>query len=321
MKIPVISVVGPTSSGKSFIAHSLALKMMNEVGIGAEIISCDSVQVYKYFDIGTDKVPIEQREEIPYHLIDILEPNAGRFSAGRFRKSFDEIVEKIKSRNNIPIMVGGTGLYYKSVKVGFSEGPEANDEIRNELTSLARRKGTEFLYNMLKEVDEEYAVKISKNDLKRIIRALEVFEITGKPFSKIHFYSVPSPHRIYSFLLLPKREILYNKIGERVNKMINKGLVNEVRWLIEKYGSDIYPLQSIGYKEITQFLEGKTPLENTIELIIKNTRNFAKRQITLFRHTPVDETVYLNEISESSLNEVVNMIFKRTLSILNVPVQ
>ena len=317
MKVPVISIVGPTASGKSFIAHALALKIISELGIPSEIISCDSVQVYKYFDIGTDKVALSRRKEVAYHLIDILEPDEGRFSAGQFRRSFDRIVEEINSRSGIAIMVGGTGLYYKSVRVGFAEAPEANSEIRNELTKLAMEKGTEFLYGMLKEIDEVYASKISKNDLKRIIRALEVFRLTGKPFSEIHSLSVPSKHKIYSFLMLPERRVLYEKVNERVDKMIEKGFVGEVEWIVRKYGTGIYPLQSIGYKEIVEFLEGNISLDIAIGLIKKNTRNFAKRQITLFRHTPVDEVVYLEEISEWALVKVVERIFKKVCEFLN----
>jgi tRNA dimethylallyltransferase len=317
MKVPVISIVGPTTSGKSFVAHTLALRIMNDLKIPSEIISCDSVQVYKYFDIGTDKVPLSQRKEVTYHLIDILEPNEGRFSAGQFRKSFDEIVEGINSRSSVAIMVGGTGLYYKSVRVGFAEAPEANNEIRNELTRLAKEKGTDFIYDMLKKVDEIYASKISKNDLKRIIRALEVFRLTGKQFSEIHSFSVPSRHKIYSFLMLPERRLLYERINERVDKMIEKGLIDEVKWIIQNYGTDIYPLQSIGYKEMVEFLRGSISLTQAIELIKRNTKNFAKRQITLFRYTPIDEVVYLNEISEETLVEVVEKIFEKVCEFLN----
>lgn len=304
----VVGIVGPTSSGKSYIAHNLA-RLLKKEGVESEIISCDSVQVYKYFDIGTAKVSKEYREEFKYHFIDILEPNESRFSAGEFRKRFDEIVFSLFEKKKIGILVGGTGLYYKAVKVGIFEGPPANETIRSKLYSIAREKGVDFLYSKLKEVDKEYAQKISNNDLKRIVRALEVFEITGIPFSELHkLYTKPSPFEIYSYFILPERKELYNTINSRVDKMLDLGLIDEVKFILNKYGKDIYPLSSIGYKETIEYLENKITFDRMVEIIKKNTRNFAKRQITLFKNTYFDNLVKINKITYEVLDDVVFQI-------------
>lgn len=307
----VIGIVGPTCSGKSYIAHNLA-KELKALGVDSEIISCDSVQVYKHFDIGTDKVSQEMRHEVPYHLIDILEPDEGRFSAGEFRKMFDKIVSGLVEKGKIGILVGGTGLYYKAVKVGMFEGPSADPEIREKLYKIAKEKGPEFLYYRLKEIDPDYANKITKNDTKRIVRALEVFELTGKKFSELHkTFTTPSPFKIYSFFIMPDREKLYNAVNERVDRMIAKGLVKEVRWIVNNYGKELHPLTSIGYKEVLEYLEKKISFEKMVRLIKKHTRNLAKRQITLFKNTSVDETILLPSIDKYSLDMVVKAIIQR----------
>lgn len=311
----VFCIIGPTSSGKSYIAHTLARKL-RKIGIESEIISCDSIQVYKHFDIGTDKVSKELREEFKYHLIDILEPNEGRFSAGEFRKRFDNIASNIISTGKIPILVGGTGLYYKALRIGIFEGPSANQTIRERLYKIAEEKGTQFLYNILQNVDYEYAKKISQNDLKRIVRALEVYEITGTPMSKLHnSLTKPSTFKMYAFFILPRRDVLYSTINLRVDRMIEKGLIEEVKYIIETYGTNIYPLSSIGYKEIVEYLSGKVSFEKTIQLIKKNTRNFAKRQITLFKNTIYEELVNLQNISQKDLDETSEYIFEKIMKL------
>ncbi|MFN4246029.1 MAG: tRNA (adenosine(37)-N6)-dimethylallyltransferase MiaA [Brevinematia bacterium] len=312
----VFCIVGPTSSGKSYIAHNVARKLI-EFGVGTEIISCDSVQVYKYFDIGSAKVSIELRKEVPYHLIDIFEPNEGVFSAGDFRKRFDEIVWKLVSSNKIAILVGGTGLYYKAVKVGIFEGPSANKNIRENLYRKVEKDGVESLYSYLYHIDPEYASKISKNDTRRIIRAIEVYEITGKKFSELHKISTKkSPFKIYSFFIFPNRSELYSAINHRVYKMIKEGFVDEVKWIISNYGKNIYPLNSIGYKEVRDYLDGKLGYNDMIELIKKNTRNFAKRQITLFKHTSVDETIIIDTINPKNLDIFAEIIFEKIISLI-----
>ena len=307
----VICIVGPTSSGKSYIAHNVA-RRLREIGIESEIISCDSVQVYKYFDIGSAKVSVELRKEFTYHLIDILEPDEGRFSAGDFRKRFDEIVFNLVKLRKIGILVGGTGLYYKAVKVGIFEGPSANLPLRELLYKEAERKGVKSLYLRLCEVDPEYARKIYENDLKRIVRALEVYETTGKKFSELHSIKTkPSPFRLYSFLILPNRDELYSAINTRVDNMVNNGLIDEVKWILDKYGKNVYPLSSIGYKEVCNYLDGTLSYNDMLDLIKKNTRNFAKRQITLFRHTHIDEVIFLNSVNHESFYNVSEKIFEK----------
>ncbi|MEN2998890.1 MAG: tRNA (adenosine(37)-N6)-dimethylallyltransferase MiaA, partial [Brevinematia bacterium] len=188
----------------------------------------------------------------------------------------------------------------------------ANLEIREKLYKVAQEKGKEFLYLSLARIDPEYSRKISRNDLKRIIRALEVYEVTGKPFSKLQEENTkPSPFKIFSFLVLPNRRELYSAINERVDKMLKRGLVEEVRWITSRYGRNIYPLSSIGYREVCEYLDGKVSYEKMVELIKKNTRNLAKRQITLFRNTEIDEILELNSLSVDDLNRAVSMILRR----------
>ncbi len=304
----IICILGPSGAGKSYIGHEIAKE------INGEIISCDSIQVYKYFDIGTDKVSLEKRKEIRYHLIDILEPDSPRFSAGDFKKMFEKIAEEIIFRGKIPILVGGTGLYYKAIRVGMFEGPKADHKIREKLYRIAKLETPKILYEKLKTIDPEYASKISENDLKRIIRALEVYELTGRKFSDLHKNSLPSPFKFISFVLLPEREKLYSRINQRVDEMIKKGLIDEVKCIVEKYGHEIYPLSSIGYKEILSFLKGEIELENAIYMIKKNTRNLAKRQITLFRHTIVENFLHFDSIDLQSLQEVKNRILNVVFS-------
>ncbi|MCX8029752.1 MAG: tRNA (adenosine(37)-N6)-dimethylallyltransferase MiaA [Brevinematales bacterium] len=306
----VVAIVGPTGSGKTFIAHNLARKLKN-VGIETEIISCDSVQVYKHFDIGTDKVSKELQNEFKYHLIDILEPNEGRFSAGEFRKMFDNIVSNLIKANKLAILVGGTGLYYKAIKIGIFEGPTANNEIRDKLYKTSQKLGISYLYDMLAKIDPEYAHKIGKNDLKRIVRALEVYEITGKKFSELHKTSTnPSPFKILSFFIIPERNKLYNTIEKRVDTMINKGLIDEVKFITNQYGFDIYPLTSIGYKEVVMYLKGEINLEKTIDLIKKNTKNFARRQIILFRKLEFEKSISPDKTLDDTTNEIYEDILR-----------
>lgn len=312
----VVAIVGPTGSGKSYISHNLARKLRS-IGVESEIISCDSMQVYRYFDIGTDKVSWELRKEFNYHLIDILDPDEGRFSAGEFRKKFDEIVSDLVKKRKIGILVGGTGLYYKAVKVGIFEGPSANLDVRQKLYRLSQENGVEYLYYKLRKIDPEYSEKISKNDLKRIVRVLEVYEITGKTFSELHKQATkPSPFGIYSFFVLPERKELYQSINNRVDEMIRKGLIDEVRWIIQRYQKEIYPLTSIGYKEVVDFLDGKIEYRRMIELIKKNTRNFAKRQITLFKNTQIDKVIHIIKITYENLDNVVEVIFNEVVNFL-----
>lgn len=272
-------IVGPTAVGKTNTAIELA-KMLN-----GEIISVDSRQVYRGMDVGTAKPSLRRQKEIPHHLIDILEPDEV-ISAGKFRKIAIETVNSILSRGKLPIFVGGSGLYVSAVLKGIFEESQTDDKIRRKIKEELKEKGAVALYNRLVDIDPESAVKIHVNDVKRITRALEIYEITGKTPSE-HYKdqktNPPFPYRI--FVLNMERENLYKQIDSRVDKMIEDDLVEEVKQLLEAgYRRDLDALLTLGYREVIVYLDGQCSKEEMIENIKQNTRKYAKRQLTWFRN-------------------------------------
>jgi tRNA dimethylallyltransferase len=278
MMTEIIALVGPTAVGKTEISHKLADKF------NFEIVSCDSMQVYKGMDVGTAKPSLGERQKYHYHMVDIVPPDY-HYSAGEYAREADRVIEDISERGKTPLVSGGTGLYLDALVYGISSMPEADMEFRNKLQKEAEEKGVAVLYERLKEVDPESAQKIHPNDLKRIIRALEVYEITGMPISGIQ--KEEKPVQKYESLLIGlnmERAELYRGIDARVDKMFDEGLVEEVKTLLDKgYNPELSSFQALGYKEVVDYLNGKYSLEETKKLVKKNTRNFAKRQLTYFR--------------------------------------
>ena len=275
----MVLILGVTASGKGQLAFRLA------ESLGAEIISIDSMKVYRRMNIGTGKPPREARERIKYHLIDVVEPS-GPFSVGTFLELADDAIKQIKSRKRKIIAVGGTALYIKALLYGLFEGPGADEQIRAELRTQAEAEGLEQLYRELTKIDPTAAERISPNDTKRIIRALEVYKITGKPISSLQKqFSVEEPLQNWTIIGLRRERTEENKrINARVKKMIAAGLVDEVKSLL----AEEKPLSkqarcAIGYAEIIDHLSGRISLEDAIELIKKNTRQLAKNQRTWFR--------------------------------------
>lgn len=282
----MILILGVTGSGKGRLAFDLAKDL------GAEIISIDSMKVYRRMDIGTAKPPKEARAQVKYHLIDIVEPSDS-FSVRSFLDNAIEAIRQIRSRNKPVVAVGGTALYIKALLYGLFEGPAANKQIRAELRARAETGGLEQLYRQLTQVDPEAAARIHQNDARRIIRALEVYELTGKPISSFQRQWNPqqtSDERRatdydWTIIGLRRDKAEENKrINARVKKMIAAGLVDEVKSLL----SEEQPLSAqarcaIGYAEVIDHLSGKTTLEDAIELIKKNTRRLAKSQRTWFK--------------------------------------
>lgn len=267
-----ILIFGPTASGKTDLSIALALK------INGEIISADSMQVYRSMDIGTAKPSKEQIRTVPHHLIDIVDPDEEWNVAG-FMDNAEKLIPDIKKRGRVPIIVGGTGLYLNALINGFSFPIAEKDEaLRDKLSS----KSAEELYAKLCRIDPESAKKINKNDKKRVIRAIEVFESTGTPISKMQKSKKSDGLRL--FCMNMEREALYKRINERVDGMIEKGLADEVKALLNKgYSKELNSMQALGYKETVQFLEGSISLDEAVELIKRKTRNFAKRQLSWFR--------------------------------------
>lgn len=265
--------------GKSEISIKIAKNF------AGEIINCDSMQVYKGFDIGTDKIPPEKREGVPHHLIDVVDPST-QFTAADFVSMALEAIESILRRKKLPIIVGGTGLYLKTLLDGLFPEGKSHPEIRQKLEGEARKKGIGVLWKRLMEVDPVYSQKISKNDKIRIIRALEVFHSTGKPLSE-HFSKTQSFVKYFHILkigLKLERKVLYQKIEERVEKMFGRGIVGEVQALRDSgIPEDAPPFRALGYKHVLKLLNKETSQEEAKSLTKRDTRHYAKRQITWFR--------------------------------------
>ena len=275
----IIVILGPTSVGKSKFAIELSQK------IGAEIISADSMQIYKYFDIGTSKPSLSERKAVTHHLIDIKNPDQ-EFNAGLYRKTAIPIINKLNRKNKRIIIVGGTFLYVKVLLSGLIEDVPADEDFRKSLEKVKDEKGTLHLYNKLKQIDDDSANKIHKNDFVRIQRALEVYYLTGNKISELqmnHGFR-KNEFNVFKFVLNTDIDNLNSIINRRVDTMMENGLVDEVRAIRSlDYGKDIKPMKSIGYKEINQYLDSEIDLERAVELIKRNTRRFAKRQLTWLR--------------------------------------
>lgn len=280
--IPLIILTGPTTSKKSDTAVALAEKL------DTEIINADSMQVYKYFDIGTAKPSKETRQRIPHHLIDILEPDE-TFNAFDFKLRALEHIRKILKEGKIPILVGGTGLYIKVLTEDHDCAAPISEETKNTIQSEIQKHGIEFMHEELKKIDPESASRVTSTDALRIERALGVYRQTGKKFSEFHADESSATHEfpIKTFLLHWDRQDLYDNINKRVDAMIEKGLIDEVKHLLKKgYDKTLKPFQSIGYAQMVQHLEGDIPLDRAIYEIKRETRHYAKRQITWFKKMP-----------------------------------
>jgi tRNA dimethylallyltransferase len=276
----VIFIVGPTCSGKT----NLSLKI-SEL-ISAEIISADSRQFYKYLDIGTAKPSKEHLQKVPHHLIDFLSPQE-HYDASLFEKDAGQCIEEIFNKNKTPIVVGGSGLYIKALIDGIFETADKDEDYRKELLEKRKQLGNEFLYEELNKVDPVSASKMLPQNWKRVIRALEVLHTSGEPIWKHHQKQSTGKEKKYQFSqfgLNWDRKILYENINNRVDEMIECGFVGEVKNILKMgYDKNLNSLNTVGYKEIIQHLEGDISLEKAIELIKRNTRHYAKRQMTWFR--------------------------------------
>jgi tRNA dimethylallyltransferase len=294
-----ILILGVTASGKGQLAFSLAQSL------GAEIISIDSMKVYRRMDIGTGKPPGQAREKIPYHLIDVVEPSES-FSVAAFLELAEDAIEKIHGRERPIIAVGGTALYIKALLYGLFEGPGTDEQVRVELRALAGAEGA-GLYRELEKIDPEAAERISPNDTKRIIRALEVYKITGKPISSFQrqWNAKETGHNWTIIGLRRQKTEESRRINARVKRMIEAGLVDEVQSLL----AEDKPLSkqarcAIGYAEIIDYLAGVMTLEDAIELIKKNTRRLAKSQRTWFR--TFQNVNWLDIEPEESAEKILN---------------
>lgn len=278
-KPKVIVIGGPTASGKTGLSIEIAKK------INGEIISADSMQIYKHMNIGTAKVTQEEMQGVNHYLIDIIEPNQ-RYSVAEFKKDAEEKIEEILSKGKVPIVVGGTGLYIDTLIYGI-EYPEIEIDLkyRKQLEDDIEKHGLNYLYNKASEIDEEAMKKISVNDKKRIMRVLEIYHSTGKTKTQMEIESrkheVKYDYRVFAIDM--DRDILYNRINLRVDEMIKKGLIDEVKEIIKRYDEMPTAMQGLGYKEVLPYLDNKITLDEMSEKIKLESRRYAKRQLTWFR--------------------------------------
>ena len=280
-KIPLIAVAGPTGVGKTAVGIFLAERL------DGEIVNFDSVQVYRYLDIGSAKPTPEERRRVPHHLVDFLEPSEA-FNAAEFVARADEVIATLYARGKQPILVGGTGLYLKALLHGLFEVGDVSF-VREKLQARLQKEGLEALYAELKRVDPETATKVPPRDRVRILRALEVYYATGRPFSALAREHAFAPRRYPCLkigLTLPREE-LYRRLDLRVEAMLRAGLLEEVKGLLKKgFSPELKPLQAIGYRQLIAYLQGEISYEEAVRLIKRDTRRYAKRQLTWFRADP-----------------------------------
>ncbi|MBI4682786.1 MAG: tRNA (adenosine(37)-N6)-dimethylallyltransferase MiaA [Nitrospirae bacterium] len=302
---PVIIILGPTGVGKTGLSILLAKALKTE------IISADSMLVYRHMDIGTAKPSSAELGAVPHHLINILEPDE-RFSAGLFKEKASEIIRVLHNKNKIPLIVGGTGLYIRSLTSGLFEGPGADESLREELKEEEKQHGKGFLFDKLKSLDSEAAGKIEPNDLRRIVRALEISLKAEKGISEIQKESTrPLDCSFIKIGLSRERKELYRIIEDRVDKMMEQGLLDETKRLL-KMDPDKTALQALGYKEMALFLDGAADFESAVRLTKKRTRMYAKRQYTWFRREPDIHWIDITGIMEAG------KIFEKTINDIEI---
>ena len=303
MKSKVIVIAGPTASGKTALSIELAKK------VNGEIISCDSMQIYKEMDIGTAKVTKEEMQGLKHYLIDIIPPTE-RYTVSNFKKDSEAAIEEILAKGKVPIVVGGTGLYVNSLIYGIEyTDMEFDLKYREELMQKAEtEEGLKELYNKAYNIDNKAMEKISPNDKKRIVRVLEIYKATGKTKTELEILSREKgvKYDFKKFAINMDREKLYNRINLRVDIMLKQGLVEEVKNIYEKY--DEYPtaMQALGYKEVVEYLEEKTTYEEMVEKIKQETRRYAKRQLTWFKKN--NDYIWLD--SNNGIQNNVNVILE-----------
>jgi tRNA dimethylallyltransferase len=278
----ILAILGPTASGKSALGIVLAEKR------GGEIVSCDSTAVYRGFDIGTDKVPLAEQRGIPHHLVDVVDPTE-EYTAARFARDAVAAIEAIRSRGRLPILVGGTGLYYRALTRGLFPGPAADVRLRTRLETIAARRGLGFLHRLLNRVDPASAARILPGDRKRMIRALEVYFQTGIPLTE-HFASTVSPlqgYHVVAVALSPPRELIARRVRARVDAQFERGLMDEIRGLLARgVPEDARPFGGLVYRQALELLHGVRSEDETRELIARENRRYARRQLIWFRKEP-----------------------------------
>jgi len=296
----VVAIIGPTAVGKTALSLVLAERF------DGEVISADSRQIYRHMDIGTAKATLQERRAVPHHLIDVLVPDE-RMTLARYKREAARAVEGVWRRGKLPLLVGGTGLYVHAVLEGWRI-PEVppNRPLRARLRQRAERLGGDALHGELERVDPEAAEKIHPNNVRRVIRALEVYHETGTPISELQGKE-PAGYRVLEIGLTMPREALYRRIDERVDRMIAQGLVREVQWLMEHgYGLELSAMSGLGYRQIGRYLEGEIDLDEAVRRIKSQTRRFVRQQYTWFKLS--DESIHWFDTTEIDTEEIVQLV-------------
>ena len=277
----LVVILGPTGSGKTSLSLELATHL------NGEIVNCDSVAIYKKFNIGTAKPTAEEQARVPHHLLDLIEPT-DYTTAGEYARRARNVVNDIRDRNQLSIVVGGTGLYLRALLEGLFPGPERSEKLRQRLRERVQEKDSRYLHRILMRVDKAAAAKVHGNDVPKLIRAIEVCLSARRPITeqwKLGHEALQG-FRIFRIGLDPERVKLYERVNARVQAMFDAGLVEETRELLETYGEAARPLQSIGYKQVVQLLKGELDRDSAISAVQQAHRNYAKRQMTWFRREP-----------------------------------
>ena len=307
----LVAIVGPTATGKSALGIALSERFTGE------IVSCDSTAVYRGFDIGTDKVPVSERRGIPHHMIDVADP-CEEYSAARYAREAAAVIRDISSRGKLPIVVGGTGLYYRALTRGFFPGPSRDPVLRGRLERVARIRGVERLHRWLSRVDPSSASRIQRRDLKRIVRALEVYRLTGRPLTS-HFAQTEATlpeYDVLAFALAIPPDQIAERVARRVDAQFEQGLLNEIRRLLASgVRPTAHPFTGLVYRQALEHLNGIRDERETRALIVRENRKYAKRQLIWFRKEPNLRWIHAAGQREETLEEVA-----RALAVMeNVP--
>jgi len=303
---PIVAIVGPTAVGKSRIGIEVAKILQTE------LLTADSCQVYRGMDIGTDKPTLQERQGIPHQLIDLVNPDQS-FNVGDFRVHAIQEISRLHRQGLLPLIVGGTGLYIRALLRGLCPGPPANWSIRQALTQEATERGWPFLHEKLQQVDPDLAQRLHPNDQPKVLRALEVYETLGIPFSQVQqqhqFQESPYPFLLIGLTM--ERQTLYHRIETRVEREIEKGLVQETQRLLQQgYARTLGSMKGLGYRQFSGYLEGEYSYEEAVRLLKRDTRHFAKRQMTWFRKEPGIQWITLEEADfpTQAAKRIVQMI-------------
>lgn len=303
LRYPLIVVLGPTAVGKTDLSLNMA------ENLNAEIISADSMQIYKEMNIGTAKVSKKIRNKIPHHMIDVIKPDQN-FSVADYQEYIDNLIPKIINKGKIPLMVGGTGLYINAVVDGFMlPDMEPDYNLRKDLRQKSKKHGNEYVHDILKEIDPPLAEKLHPNDLRRVIRGIEIYRITGKTktYYKDKQEKKKERYKTIKIGLKREREELYHRINERVEKMVEKGLIEEVKYLKNKYNLSKTAAQALGYKEIMSYLNDEYDINEAKRIIKRDSRHYAKKQLSFFKR---DKKINWFNLSKTKQSKILNEIFK-----------